>query len=74
MLYSYDNKGRVTRQSQGLNQITYSYDNKGNIQTITDAKGLITRYEYDMLGRVVTTTYPNNKTLLLNNRTPSKMK
>ncbi|MDR1285728.1 MAG: RHS repeat protein [Campylobacteraceae bacterium] len=49
--YEYDNKGRLTKQSQGTNIISYMYNQKGNIQSIKDAKGQITSYEYDILDR-----------------------
>jgi YD repeat-containing protein len=40
---------RLTKQSQGTNSISYMYNQKGNVQSIKDAKGQITSYEYDML-------------------------
>jgi RHS repeat-associated protein len=58
--YEYDNKGRVTKQSQTTNVISYMYDQRGNIQTVKDAKGQITSYEYDSMDRPLSITYPNN--------------
>jgi RHS repeat-associated protein len=58
--YEYDTKGRLTKQAQGTNQVSYTYNSKGNAQSITDAKGLKTLYEYDSLDRVTSVTYPND--------------
>lgn len=40
--------------------VTYSYDDNGNLSSKTDARGVITTYDYDALNRVKTRTYSDN--------------
>ncbi|MCO7227584.1 calcium-binding protein, partial [Pleionea sp. CnH1-48] len=42
-------------QGQSI-ETRYSYDAKGQLETVTDAKGVVTQNQYDRLGRVVATT------------------
>ncbi|MDR2904408.1 MAG: hypothetical protein LBU73_00385 [Helicobacteraceae bacterium] len=57
--YEYDQKGRLTKQTDGKAQINFTYNNRGNIRTITDANGRTTTFEYDLLDRVTKTIYAN---------------
>ncbi|CAA6803997.1 MAG: Odd Oz/ten-m homolog 4 [uncultured Sulfurovum sp.] len=59
MIYTYDDKGRVSRTKQGKRKVTYTYDARGNIASTKDALGRATRFEYDNRDRVVKTIYPN---------------
>lgn len=38
----------------------YTYDNVGNMIEMTDARGGVTKYEYDDMGREITASYPDN--------------
>jgi len=60
--FSYDAKGRTTKETTGDREISYSYDAKGNVATITDPRGQATSYAYDIMDRLTTVTYPNGKT------------
>jgi len=50
-------------------RVTYTYDSYGNPETVTDARGNITSYTYDGIGRLVRTDFPDGgreiKTYLL---------
>ena len=37
----------------------HTYDAEGNLQTSTDPLGRVTRYEYDLLDRVIQVTHPD---------------
>ncbi|MEK6289733.1 MAG: RHS repeat-associated core domain-containing protein [Acidobacteriota bacterium] len=56
--FSYDS---LKRLKQAVNPesgtINYTYDDNSNLQTKTDARGVITTYAYDGLNRVTTRTY-----------------
>ena len=43
----------ATAITDALNSTRFAYDSRGNITTITDAKGNITTYEYDILNRLI---------------------
>ena len=53
--YTYDNKGRVTRQTyEDGDIISYAYDNSGALATVTDsATGIKTTYYYDFTDRLM---------------------
>jgi RHS repeat-associated protein len=55
---SYDTAGRIieTFAADGNLQSRFTYDQAGNVKTIEDARGAVTRYTYDMLGRAATST------------------
>jgi RHS repeat-associated protein len=59
--YTYDNFGRIQRQTDPLGLfVTSTYDgNRGLIASITDHKGNITSYGYDTWGNKITTSYPD---------------
>lgn len=60
--FTYDTKGRVTKEATGSRETLYSYDPKGNMATITDPRGKVTRYGYDVMDQVTTVTYPDGTT------------
>ena len=47
--------------TSGSNMSVRTYDTEGNMDTLTDAQGQITTYEYDLLGRKTKTMYPDGK-------------
>ena len=59
--YLYDARGRLTEEKTGDRSTLYAYDNaqRGNVSAITTADGKITRFEYDVMDRVVKATYPD---------------
>ncbi len=68
-LYNYDSNGLLVSEIRAANQaglasgVTYTYDPNGNRLTesrVSDAGTLLTTYDYDGEGRVVTTKYPDN--------------
>ncbi|SFD53815.1 Ig-like domain-containing protein [Pseudoalteromonas denitrificans] len=62
----YDAKGRLISSSMGDRVTRYTYDDvnsKGGLTAITDAKGYSTYFEYDIMGRVIKTTYPDGGVL-----------
>jgi len=79
--YSYDEKGRVTRVSQGSRSSRYSYDAKGNLHTSIDPDGDQTSFNYDVMHRPTTTNLAdghtiqmlyNERSTLKNLKTPTK--
>ena len=40
---------------------SYSYDKYGNLQEITDPRGFVTQYQYDLLNRPEKIDYPDKK-------------
>ena len=57
--YSYDDKGRVTKESVGNRETTYTYDAHGNVASITDPRGQTTSYSYDIVDRLTEVVYPD---------------
>ena len=54
--YAYDGKSNLTQVSYPLDNITVSYTYEptfNNIETVTDAKGNVTRYNYNAIGDIV---------------------
>jgi RHS repeat-associated protein len=60
--FSYDAKGRVTKESRGGREISYTYDSRGHIATITDPRGKVTRYSYDVVDNLTAITHPDGTT------------
>jgi RHS repeat-associated protein len=69
--YEYDGAGNITKEANPIgNVVTYSYDANGNClsttTTRTTAAGtvetLVTQFQYDRLGHLVKTIYPDNST------------
>ena len=51
VIFTYDNKGRMTEQAMSYRSYRYRYDSAGNLAETVDPKGRITKYTYDLLGR-----------------------
>lgn len=51
----------ITQNSQW--SLFYEYDNNNNIKVRTDARGVITNYDYDAINRVIKRSYQNDPTL-----------
>lgn len=62
--YTYDELKRLTtvKQPDGT-QIKYGYDADGNMISLTDAKGVSTRFEYNPAGQVAKRIWPDAKTI-----------
>ena len=59
--YTYDTLGNLTQTAAPLGKTTSStYDANGNKTSDTDALGHVTSYQYDVLNRLITTTYPTS--------------
>lgn len=58
-LYYPDGRIWKTVDGGGKAVATYTYTENGEVETLTDAKGNVTEYEYDDLGRLSKTTYPD---------------
>ena len=57
--YTYDPLGDLTQTAAPLGRTTSStYDGNGNKISDTDARQNVTKYAYDALNRLITTTYP----------------
>jgi RHS repeat-associated protein len=61
--YTYDTTGRRITMTDGTGTTTYTYDAAGRITTARNGAGAVTRYEYDLIGRLVTLTYPGGETV-----------
>lgn len=65
--YECDNIGRVKRKTDPLElYIDYAYNTKGELSSVKNHKGHETKYEYDIWGRKVKTTYPDSTVESLN--------
>ena len=64
-LQEYTIHGQPWRETQALGTVsqayynTYTYYPDGNVETVTDARGFTTRYEYDGFNRLERTYYPS---------------
>ncbi|NJR42026.1 MAG: hypothetical protein HC767_04595 [Akkermansiaceae bacterium] len=43
-------------------QVNYTYNSRNMLETVTDWAGRVTSYQYDRIGRLITTTRPNSTT------------
>ena len=51
--YGYDLAGRKTAETNAnLEEIYYAYDPAGNLKSLTDGKNHVTRWNFDLYGRV----------------------
>ena len=58
----YDSLGRrIKTVDVDLGQRLFTYDLAGNVISQTDAKGILTKYQYDALNRQTLVDYPNDK-------------
>ncbi|MBI5450791.1 MAG: hypothetical protein HY940_05485 [Gammaproteobacteria bacterium] len=66
--YSYDWRGRLTRISDdnGARSSGFSYGPDGNLHLVTDPLDRITRYEYDVAGRISRQILPDGRELQFN--------
>ena len=60
--YSYDDEGRLIRESQGAQSLTYVYDMLNRPISRTDAGGAVTTYAYDAADRLTEMKLPNGQT------------
>ena len=44
---------------------TYTYDDDGHMLTATDARGVVTTYQYDSLGRATQRSYSDNTSTVI---------
>ena len=58
--YTYDNKGRLIKQSIEDKEASYTYTSRGNISTYTNYANKTTSYEYDIMDNLIKVNYPNN--------------
>ncbi len=57
-MITYDSLGRkVSLVDPNMGTWLYSYDQRGNLETQTDARGVVTTMAYDVLGRLTTKSY-----------------
>ena len=61
--FTYDDKGRVTQSTEGDRTTTTTYDERGNVASITDPKGQIRTYSYDLLDRVTQMTFADGHSI-----------
>ncbi len=62
ILYSYDDKGRVIKVSQGVRFNKYNYDENSNLKSIFNFPSLRkTSYFYDKSNRVIKQIFPDHK-------------
>ena len=60
--YIYDSKGRRTSSTTGTRTTSYTYGTRGDVATITNSKGEVTSFTYDIMDRLVGVTHPNGTT------------
>lgn len=59
--FSYDGLSHlISSTNPETGTVTYSYNAMGNVQTRTDARGIITTYAYDKGNRITSKTYSGN--------------
>ena len=58
--YTYDNKGRLIKQSIEDKEASYTYTSRGNISSYTNYANKTTSYEYDIMDNLIKVNYPNN--------------
>ena len=49
--------------SHAISIKSYSYDKYGNVQEITDPRGFVTQFHYDLINRLERIDYPDNKSV-----------
>ena len=58
--YEYDDLGNLTKEtSPDRGTIYYTHDEAGNVVSMTDARGIVSNYQYDALNRLTLVSYPN---------------
>jgi len=57
----YDFQGRMTKQSDPVDDVTYTYTASGEISTVTDGLSHTTDYDYDENMRLTKVNYANGK-------------
>jgi RHS repeat-associated protein len=58
---SYDARGRLTSETQGVLSQSYGYDALNRMTSATDGAGNTTTYEYDAAGRMTASTTPGGR-------------
>ncbi len=61
ILYTYDERGRLSRMEQGSQFQQYTYNNRGLVESVTDAAGFTRTYQYDAANRLAAMTTPGQK-------------
>lgn len=64
--YQYDARGRLITITSGDRISNYTFDDalsKGGLTSFTDAENYTTSFEYDVMGRLIQTTYPDGSVL-----------
>lgn len=65
--YSYDNRGRLSKVTQGTGNeertVTLTYNNLGYLNTLTNALSETTTFTYDDAGRLLTQTFDNGEVI-----------
>ena len=49
--------------SHAISVKSYSYDKYGNVQEITDPRGFVTQFHYDLIDRLERIDYPDHKSV-----------
>jgi RHS repeat-associated protein len=55
-IHNYQPPAQVSNPADVNVREAYTYDGNGNVLTVTDGRGVVTRYEYDAVNRAVTLT------------------
>jgi len=64
--YQYDNRGRLSTITSGNRLMSYGYDDvtsKGGLTSVTNAMNQTTAFDYDLMGRLIQTTYHDGSVL-----------
>jgi len=61
-VFTYNDEGRLISTKTAKRETLYSYDVNGNINTITNANGVVTSFTYDARGRQTSITNADNTT------------